>query len=223
MADLDAFAHSVAHDLREPLHVISGFARMLELDDTTLMSAQGRRRLGRILESASEMSRLIDGILASARAERVEVRFSPVRLDELVQDVLRDVLPDHPAAEVVVSGLPVVTGDPALVRQVFANLIGNALKFSARRQPQRVEIGAGVEGHEQVLFVRDNGVGFAPEDAARLFTPFLRGTDDATYAGMGVGLSIVKRVIQRHGGWIRADSRIGGPTVFSFNFGDSAK
>jgi signal transduction histidine kinase len=217
IAELDAFCYSIAHELRAPLHVISGFARALELSDAESLSPRGRERLRRVIEGAGAMDRLIDDLLAFARAERIDVQRSPVALDELVRDLLQALRPAYPRTRVVVSPLPRVDADPALVRQVFVNLIGNALKFSGLQDHPVVEIGASeAPGEAGVIFVRDNGVGFPPEEASRLFMPFERLHGDRGYPGTGVGLAIVKRLIERHGGWITATSGPGEPTEFRF-------
>jgi len=143
------------------------------------------------------------------------MHFSPVDLNQLVQDLVMELAPSSPSTQIATGPLPTVHADPALARQVFSNLIGNALKFSAGQPDPKVEIGA----HGNAIFVRDNGVGFDAAEAHRLFKPFQRLHRDDEFVGTGVGLSIVKRVIERHGGSIRAESVPGRQTTFAFDFG----
>jgi len=220
VADLNAFSYSVAHDLRGPLHVIAGFARSLELHERDALTVRGRERVGRIVSAALQMDRMIEEILAAARAERLELQLQPVDLAELVADLVRDALVRYPRTRVSVAALPVIQDEPALVRQAFDNLIGNALKFSAAAAQPLVEIGVESEPPNAVLFVRDNGPGFASHESESLFARFHRGLPVAA-GGTGIGLSIVRRVVERHGGWVQAHSQPGGPTVFRFSFGTS--
>lgn len=215
IGDLEAFSASISHDLRGPLRTVNGFASMLLRSEGAKLTDEGRRKLGRILAGASTMDRMIEDILACSRAEQVEMHFSEVDLNQLVQDLAMELAPSSPSTQIAMGPLPTVHADPALARQVFANLIGNALKFSAGQPDPKVEIGA----HGNSIFVRDNGVGFDAAEAHRLFEPFQRLHRDDEFVGTGVGLSIVKRVIERHGGNIRAESIPGGQTTFTFDFG----
>ena len=217
IAQLDAFAYTVAHELRGPLQAISGFAGSLERDEAKNLSDAGRSRLRRVVCAAARMERLIDDLLALARSEHIELAKAPVASDEVVRDILRELRHGYPNTRVVVSELPLIHADAAVVRQVFLNVIGNALKYSHLRADPHVEIGLDVDG---VFRVRDNGIGFPMENVARLFEPFERMTGDAAYPGSGVGLAIVQRLLARHGGWISALSREGGPTEFRFSFGE---
>jgi signal transduction histidine kinase len=215
IGDLEAFGASISHDLRGPLRTVNGFAAMLLRTEGEKLSDEGRRKLGRILAGSTTMDRMIEDILACSRAERVEMYFRPVDLNQLVQDLVLEMGPSSPNTQIVIDPLPLVHADPTMARQVFSNLIGNALKFSAGQPHPKVEIGA----HGSTLFVRDNGVGFDAAEAHRLFKPFQRLHTDTEFVGTGVGLSIVKRVIERHGGSIRAESIPGRQTTFTFDFG----
>lgn len=215
ISDLDAFGASISHDLRGPLRTVNGFAAMLLRTEGEKLTDEGRRKLGRILTGATAMDRMIEDILACSRAEQVEMYFGSVNLNELVQDLVREMGPSNPNTQIVIGPLPLVHADRTMARQVFSNLIGNALKFSAGQPHPKVEIGA----HGSSLFVRDNGVGFDAGEAHRLFKPFQRLHTDTEFVGTGVGLSIVKRVIERHGGSIRAESIPGRQTTFTFDFG----
>ncbi|MEJ6021048.1 sensor histidine kinase [Ramlibacter sp. PS4R-6] len=215
--ELDAFTYTVAHELRAPLQSISGFARAIELNDAGELSQQGRSRLRRVIAAAAQMERLLDDLLALARADRISLRKQPVAIDELVREVLRELRPAYPATRVIVSELPLVHADPALARQVLVNLVGNALKYSALAPDPLVQVALDSDG---AFMVTDNGIGFPLAKAQSVFEPFHRVTCDPAYPGTGVGLAVVRRLLERHGGWIRAHSRDGGPTVFTFSFGD---
>jgi len=218
VGDLEAFSASISHDLRAPLRTVNGFATLLERSEGDKLSDDGRRKLDRILAGSRTMDRMIEDILACSRANQADMEFGPVDLNQVAQDVVHELAPQYPAAEIVLGPLPVVQADQTMARQVFGNLVGNALKFSARQFRPRIEVGT-VEGPDGPrLFVRDNGVGFDAADSDRLFAPFQRLHEDE-FAGTGVGLSIVKRLIERHGGAISAESAPGGPTTFVFDLG----
>lgn len=216
VADLEAFGASVSHDLRGPLRTVNGFAALLQRSEGRNLSEEGQRKLGRILAGAATMDRMIEDILECSRAESVELNFRTVELDPLVRELVAEMTHDYPATQIALGPLPAVRADPTLARQVLANLIGNALKFSARQPQPRVEIGT-ADGRR--VFVRDNGVGFDTTQADKLYAPFHRLHEDGGFAGSGVGLSIVKRLIERHGGSIEAESRPGVRTTFIFDFG----
>jgi signal transduction histidine kinase len=220
VGDLEAFSASVSHDLRGPLHTISGFATMLSRSESGQLSDSGRQKLSRIIEGASSMDRMIGDILRCSRAERVELHFRHVDLEELVSDLLHELSPGYPRTRVKRTPLPAVWADPTLTGQIFTNLIGNAFKFSAKQDQPVVEVGAepGADG-EPEFFVRDNGVGFDPARKDRLFRAFERLHDQSQFPGTGVGLAIVKRLVERHGGRIEATSEPGVCTEFRFRFG----
>jgi len=219
VGDLEAFSSSVSHDLRGPLHTISGFATMLSRSEGGQLSDSGRQKLTRIIEGVSSMDRMIGDILRCSRAERVEMHFRHLDLDELVSDLLHELSPGYPRTRVMRTPLPPVWADPTLAGQIFTNLIGNALKFSAGQDQPVVEVGCepGTDG-EPEFYVRDNGVGFDPARKDRLFRAFERLHDQSQFPGTGVGLAIVKRLVERHGGRIEATSEPG-RTEFRFRFG----
>jgi len=218
VAELDAFNYTVAHQLRAPLLAMSGFARAVEEREGDRLTPKGRTQLRRVISASLCMERLIDDLLTLARASHIALEKQPLAVDEIVRDMLRDLRQAYPATRVIVSELPMIHGDPMVVRQVFVNVVGNALKYSHLAPEPLVEIGLGPKGE---FIVRDNGIGFAQEHADALFTPFERMTADPAYPGTGVGLAIVKRLIERHGGWIAARSRERGPTEVSFSFGEA--
>jgi signal transduction histidine kinase len=216
IAELDAFVYTIAHELRGPLQTISGFATSLEHFEAQNLSSKGRTRLMRVIRGAAQMERLIDDLLSLARSDRIELVKAPTAVDDIVRDILRELRQAYPATRVVVSELPLIHADAAIVRQVFVNLIGNALKYSHLQPEPLVEVGLDADGTFRIC---DNGIGFPMDQSSRLFIPFQRMTGDPAYPGSGVGLAVVRRLLTRHGGWIKANSREGGPTEFRFSFG----
>jgi PAS domain S-box-containing protein len=220
MAEMEAFSYTVSHDLRAPLAAVQSFAAALAESEAAALSEQGRHRLDRIVVGAQRMNRMIDDILACSRVERAEMRCREVDLNSLVAEVVAEAKPLWPVAAVVIEPLPNVGGDVGMLRQIFANLIGNALKFSSARADARVDVTARRTQSGTEICVRDNGAGFDPAYAGKLFGMFQRLHSEAEFSGTGVGLAIVKRLVQRHGGQVRAESVPGGWTTFSFTLGD---
>jgi len=220
MAEMEAFSYTVSHDLRAPLAAIHSFAGALAESEGAGLSDRGRHRLERIVAGAQRMEQMIEDILACSRVERAEMRCREVDLNALVAEVVAEAKPLWPGATVAVEPLPAVGGDANMLRQIFANLVGNALKFSSVRADARVEIAARrTEGGTEIC-VRDNGAGFDPAYAGKLFGMFQRLHSEAEFSGTGVGLAIVKRLVHRHGGHVCAESVPGGWTTFSFTLGD---
>jgi two-component system sensor histidine kinase/response regulator len=217
--ELDAFAHSVSHDLRAPLRRICGFAGLLEENESSL-SENGKGYLDRIARCAKQMEQLIDGLLNFSRTSRTEIQRTEVNLDELVKKVIRDAQPETEGRKIVwkVNALPQALADPALLQQVFSNLILNAIKYSGPRNPAEIEIGSMTAGTigEIVIFVRDNGVGFDMKYATKLFGVFQRLHRDDEFEGTGIGLANVRRIIARHGGRTWAEGRVGDGATFYF-------
>lgn len=218
--ELESFSYSVSHDLRAPLRHIDGFAAMLaEHLDAQQLDDKGRRYLATIAASARTMGRLIDALLGLARTGRAELRRQPIRIGELVEDVRRGLQNDHAGRTVVweIAPLPVVEGDAALLRQVFANLLDNAVKYTRGRAEARIAVGVqpGDDG-ETVLFVRDNGAGFDMRYADKLFGVFQRLHASSEFEGTGVGLATVRRIVERHGGRIWAESAVEAGATFYF-------
>jgi len=219
--ELDAFSHSVAHDLRAPLRAVDGYARMLEDAHADGLDAEGRRLLGVVRASSQLMGRLIDALLDFARLGREPLRTRPVELDDLVSqtiDELRSGLSGR-TIDFVIGKLGTAVADPALLKQVLANLLGNAIKFTRDKNPAVVEVGCRREaqtGDANVYYVKDNGAGFDMRYSGKLFGVFQRLHRAEEYEGTGVGLSIVQRVINRHGGRVWADSKPGEGATFYF-------
>lgn len=217
IAELEAFSYSVSHDLRAPLTAIGSFAESVNETEGSRLSPQGRHRLDRVVEGARRMSTMIDDILACTKIDRAGMRCAPVDLNEIAAEVVEQLGSLHPATSVVIAPLPTLQGDPTMLRQVLANLVGNALKFSSRNPAARVEIQAQESDGATEILVRDNGAGFDAAYAHKLFGLFQRLHTTGEFPGTGVGLAIVKRLVARHGGRVRAESVPGGWTTFAFS------
>ncbi|HVZ45631.1 MAG TPA: ATP-binding protein [Ramlibacter sp.] len=216
LAELDTFVVAASHELRESLFSIGGFARAIELDAQCLAPAN-RSRLRRIAHAVSKMERAIDDAVALACAERLEMEKRDLPLDEFVRDVLRETQPGYPATRVISSELPIIHADPIVVRHVLVNVITNAFRHSALAPEPAVEVSLDASGALQVI---DNGVGFPMTKGAGTFETFVQLTQDPAYLGVGLCLAAAKRLLDRHGGWMRAESRDGGPTRITISFGD---
>ncbi len=214
--ELEAFSYSVAHDLRAPLRAIDGFTRILADDLGGRLDASLARSLERVHLNVARMAQLIDDLLAFARIGRRELELVEVDTGALCRAVGDELHGAYPQSELALAELPVVRGDPTLLRQVFANLIGNALKFSARAERPRVEIGCERANGHHVFHVRDNGVGFSMAYAHKLFGVFQRLHGPQEFEGTGVGLAIVQRALQRHHGRPWAEGEPGKGATFYF-------
>jgi light-regulated signal transduction histidine kinase (bacteriophytochrome) len=213
---LEGFSYSVSHDLRAPLRAVSGYAAMLEEDHGHQLDDEGRRLLRVVCESAARMGQLIDDLLRFSRLGRQPVDTVPVEMRSLAREVIEELAAEHPAASVDLGEVPAATGDRMLLRQVWANLIGNALKYSAKNASPRVEIGGRNENGEIVYWVGDNGAGFDMRYAEKLFRVFQRLHGEHEFAGTGVGLAIVERVVSRHGGRVWAEGEVNRGARFFF-------
>jgi len=213
--ELEAFSYSVSHDLRAPLRAIDGYARMLEEDYGGAIDAEGRRLLGVVRASSLKMGQLIDDLLAFSRLGRQEPAKRPVDMTDLVREVVGESTVVN-GAVVDLAALPPATADRSLMKQVWANLVGNALKYSSKSAAPRVEIGGREENGEARYWVRDNGVGFDMRYAAKLFGVFQRLHRAEEFAGTGVGLAIVQRIVTRHGGRVWAEGQPGKGACFYF-------
>lgn len=214
--ELEAFSYSISHDLRAPLRSIDGFAHAVVEDYSALLPPDGQRFLKTISDSAQRMGALIDDLLKFSRLSRQPVTRRRVDTEAQVRSVLAELLKPGSAAEVVVGSLPGYDGDEALVRQVWVNLISNALKYSGKRALPRLEVGSLDQPGEPVYFVRDNGAGFDQRYAHKLFGVFQRLHRLEDYEGTGVGLAIAQRVVHRHGGRIWAEAAVDHGATFFF-------
>jgi light-regulated signal transduction histidine kinase (bacteriophytochrome) len=204
--ELEAFAYSISHDLRAPLRSLDGFAKILLEERGDKLDADGRHYLDMIVGSAAEMGRLVDDLLNFSRLGKQPMSRQPIEPDRLVRQVLAelDALRQGRSVEVRLGQLPACHADPGLLRQVFANLLGNALKYTRKRP--KAEIDVGWDAALQAYFVRDNGVGFDMRHADKLFGVFQRLHRAEDYEGTGVGLAIVQRIVLRHGGRVWAEA-----------------
>ena len=217
--DLEAFSYSVSHDLREPLRAVEGFCEMFRTEFGSSVPEPGRRILERIWSGASRMTQLVNDLLHFSRFSREPLHCLRVPLREIVLQTvarLKEPLGERQPS-VQVGDLPDCFGDRALLEQVLINLLSNAFKFSAGRDAPRIEVGALRQGEDIVYYVRDNGVGFDMRYADRLFGVFQRLHPQEAFEGTGIGLSIVHRIITRHGGRVWADSRPNEGTTLYFS------
>jgi signal transduction histidine kinase len=219
--ELEAFSYSVAHDLRAPLRSISGFTNVF-LEEHRELPESEREPLRRVAASAERMGQMIDALLALARLSRTTMQLETIDLVALATSVMEHLRAEAPerAAELVLPPELSVRGDPRLLRTVLENLLANAWKFTRGRPIARVEVGAVDHGGERHYFVRDNGAGFDMAHVGRLFAPFQRLHLASDFEGTGIGLATVARIVQRHGGRVWAEGKIGhGATVY-FTIGD---
>lgn len=216
--ELEAFSYSVSHDLRAPLRAVDGFSQALLEDYAPLLPEDGRRYIETIRKGAQKMGTLIDDLLVFSRLGRQPMNQQKVETAKLVREVLDELVAQETGREIEVhvGDLPICTGDPALLRQVWVNLLSNALKYTRKREVSRVEVDFETTSAGTVYSVRDNGSGFDMRYAGKLFGVFQRLHRMEDYEGTGVGLAIVQRVIQRHGGRIWAESSLDQGTTFSF-------
>ena len=215
--ELEAFSYSVSHDLRSPLRTLDGFSQAVMEDYGDVLPEEGRRYLQTIREGAQRMGSLIDDLLTFSRLSRAPLHAQLVLTDKLVSGVLEDLgAYSRENLEMTVRELPPCMGDPALLRQVWVNLISNALKYSQRKTPARVEIGFQEGGGKDAYFVKDNGAGFDMRYAGKLFGVFQRLHRAEDYEGTGVGLAIVQRIVQRHGGQVWAEGEVDKGAIFYF-------
>jgi signal transduction histidine kinase len=214
--ELEAFSYSVSHDLRSPLRAIDGYAAMIEEDYSARLDAEGHRLIKVVRREASRMGQLIDDLLAFSRVGRKPVAKAPLDMAVLVREVAGELAPQYPAVRLSVGALPSAAGDRSLLRQVWANLVGNALKYSSKREAARVEIGGRADDGEAIYWVRDNGAGFDMSFADKLFRVFHRLHKEEEFSGTGVGLAIVQRVVSRHGGRVWGEGKVGEGACFYF-------
>jgi PAS domain S-box-containing protein len=218
--ELEAFSYTVSHDLRAPLRHVMGFVDLLQKDAGLSLSGENLRHLTAISQTAKHMGNLIDDLLAFSHVGRLEMQKTEVNLDQLVGETLGDFQADTKERNIVweIHPLPALWADPALLRMVLVNLISNAVKFTGARARAKIEIGCtpGSNG-ETVIFIRDNGAGFDPRYADKLFGVFQRLHSQDEFEGTGIGLANVQRIIQRHGGRTWAEGAVEGGATFYFS------
>jgi light-regulated signal transduction histidine kinase (bacteriophytochrome) len=219
--ELESFTQTISHDLRAPVRAIAGFTDALRSSNAGNLDEKGARYLELIEKNAGRMNVMIVDLLKFARAGRAPVGKVPVDMRAMVLSVAEELATGpHARAAVAVGNLPAVSGDPSLLRQVWVNLMSNALKFSSKVAQPGIEVGAcRIEGGTEFT-IRDNGCGFEREYADKLFGMFQRLHSEKEYEGNGVGLAIVQRIVERHGGRVSGDSSPGAGAMFRFTLPD---
>jgi signal transduction histidine kinase len=217
--ELEAFSYSVSHDLRAPLRHVDGFAGLLRKHAGSALDEKGLRYLTVISEAAQRMGELIDDLLAFSRISRSQLSAVELDHDALVAAVIRDGRYESEDRPITwsIAPLPRICADPAMLRQVWSNLIANAVKYSSKHPSPRIEISAGVSGSEHVFAVRDNGVGFDMAYVDKLFGVFQRLHGATEFEGTGIGLANVRRIVSRHAGRTWAEGRVGEGATFFFS------
>jgi PAS domain S-box-containing protein len=216
--DLQQFAHIASHDLKEPVRKIITFANMLEVSDGDTLSERGRISLNKVHAAAERMMSMVNGVLIYSKLEATEQSMERIDIAELIGNVEADleVIIHQKNAVIIKENLPVIVGAPILIRQLFYNLLGNALKFSKDDVPPQVIIrGEQSDRGMHKITITDNGIGFESEYAERIFKTFARLNTKDQYEGTGLGLSLCKKIVERHGGTIEAESELGQGAKFT--------
>jgi light-regulated signal transduction histidine kinase (bacteriophytochrome) len=216
--ELESFSYSVSHDLRSPLRAIDGYSQMLEEDYGTRLDETARRYIHTVRSGSQRMAALIDDLLTFSRLSRQSLNRQTVDMTALARRAAAEVLEGQPEPKptVQIAELPPVAGDPALLRQVWTNLIANAVKYSSKSATPQVQVRAATEGSLVRYEVQDNGVGFDMKYVDKLFGVFQRLHSAEEYPGTGVGLAIVQRIITRHEGAVMAQGERGKGATFQF-------
>jgi len=224
--DLDAFSYSVSHDLRAPLRHVVGFVELLKMDIGPSVSAKTLGLMATISSSASRMGNLIDDLLSFSRLGKSEMQKTEVNLDELLRETLEDLKAETKQRNIrwTIHPLTPVLGDSNLLRMVLVNLVSNAAKFTCNRAEPKIEIGcAPSDNGETIVFIRDNGAGFNPQYAHKLFGVFQRLHSHEEFEGTGIGLANVQRIVCRHGGRTWAEGAVDGGATFYFSIPNAIK
>ncbi len=216
--ELEAFSYSVSHDLRAPLRAIDGFTKVLLEEHEASLDEEGRRLSAIIRDNTNKMGRLIDDLLAFSRIGRVEMQAAPIDMGILARSVFFELTNEEGRGRIDfrVGKLPRFEGDPTMIRQVWVNLISNAVKFSSKKERAVIEVNGEIQNGEAIYSVRDNGAGFDMRYSDKLFGVFQRLHGEREFPGTGVGLAIVQRVIHRHGGRVWAEGEVEKGAAFYF-------
>jgi len=224
--DLESFAYSVSHDLRAPLRHLVGYSELLQKQASSLLDDKSRRYMQTILQSAKRMGTLIDDLLAFSRIGRAETQKVLVSLEQLVKEVVAEFRQETKGRDIAwkIGALPACYGDRSMLRLTIVNLVSNAVKFTRLRTQAEIEIGC-VDGKrdEVEVFVRDNGAGFDMQYANKLFGVFQRLHLSEQFEGTGIGLATVQRIIQRHGGKVRAEGAVDQGATFYFTLPENVQ
>jgi PAS domain S-box-containing protein len=216
--ELEAFAYSVSHDLRSPLRAIDGFSRIISEDYADRLDDEGNRLLNVIHTNTRKMDQLISDLLELSRVSRLELNLTLINMTDLANSIFEEILPEGMSEKFTFSNkpLPAAFGDLTLLRQVWVNLLSNAIKYTLPKEERRIEVGGYPENGMNVYYVKDSGVGFNPDYTHKLFGVFQRLHRLEEFEGTGVGLAIVQRVIQRHGGRVWAEGKVNEGATFFF-------
>ena len=216
--ELEAFSYSASHDLRTPLITIQAFSRLLVEKYAACLDVKGQKFLTAIQKSANQMDQLINDLLALSRLTRRDLKVAEIDMGAIAKDVFEELkaITQGRTLRLSITNPPPGMGDAHLIRQVFTNLLGNAIKFTRKRELARIEVGGFGGKGENTYFVRDNGIGFDMTDAGKLFGVFQRLHSADEYEGTGIGLAIVQRIINRHGGRVWAEGKIDDGAIFYF-------
>ncbi|WP_074854636.1 PAS domain-containing sensor histidine kinase [Natrinema salifodinae] len=214
---LEQFAYAASHDLQEPLRMVSSYLQLIENRYADDLDADGREFIEYAVDGADRMRGMIDGLLEYSRIDSQGDPFEPVDLDDVLDDVLTDlqVMIEQEAAEITTESLPAVQGDPRQLRQLFQNLLSNAIEYSGD-DPPRIHVGVDRSGRTWELSVADEGIGIDPDEQDRVFRVFQRLHSREEYDGTGIGLALCRRIVERHGGRIWVDSEPGEGSTFTF-------
>ncbi len=217
--EMEAFSYSVSHDLRAPLRHINGFVELLVKRNLDQLNEKGQHYLNSISEASNQMGALIDNLLQFSRTGRTEMKLTKVDINKQVQDALTILEQDMSGRKIEwnIAHLPIVDADQTLIRQVWVNLIGNAIKYTGQREIAKIEIGTTEENNEFIFYVRDNGAGFNMEYAHKLFGVFQRLHSNEEFEGIGIGLANVKQIIKKHNGRTWAEGEIDKGATFYFS------
>jgi signal transduction histidine kinase len=217
--ELEAFSYSVSHDLRAPLRAVSGYAAMLKEDHAAALDAEGKRLVDTVISNARMMGQLIDDLISFSRINRKENAIQDVNMQQLVNQVVTElqIQRREKKYQFIVHDLPDCKTDPHLIKQVWINLVDNAMKYSSLEPEPVIEIGSKAADGKVEYFVKDNGVGFDMKYSDKLFGVFQRLHSQNEFEGTGIGLALVKRIIDRQNGSIRAEGSVGKGAVVSFS------
>lgn len=217
--ELEAFSYSVSHDLRAPLRAISGFTSILLEDYGNLLDEEGKRVCSIIYENAIKMGQLIDDLLAFSRLMRSDLKQAKIDMNTMVNGIISDIGLSHDLSgkTIIIDELPTVSGDSNLIKQVWVNLISNAIKYSSKEENPVIKISSYLDQKNQVYCIEDNGVGFNMDYSHKLFGVFQRLHSNSEFEGTGVGLAIVQRIITRHHGHVWAEGKMGEGARFYFS------
>jgi signal transduction histidine kinase len=220
--DLESYAYSISHDLKTPLTVIRGFSQSLCDTTNSKLDPEERMFLSKILSESDRMNEIISDLLRLSKIGFQELNIENFNLSKIAVESFQNLSERHKITkyEIIIQPEMPVRADPGLMRVLLDNLIGNALKYSISSNSPRIEIGRAFEKGKVIYFIKDNGVGFDMKKADQIFEPFIRLHSSKDFAGTGVGLSIVRRIIERHNGRIWMSSEVGVGTTVFFTLGE---